>query len=362
MNPLARRRLTFAVVLAAVGAGLASQARAEADADVVVVLLRPVPASDLLAETLVRIKSELLAGGFQVTVTDTPAALLVPDPQVLKQLASRAKPPSATLAIFGNLEQGKAELWVVDRITGKGLIRRVQVETSSDRPISEVLAIRVQELMRAALVEVFVDEKHPPTPAQPPRAAGPAEVRDDVAAPVMPAMPILPWRFAVEIGGSAFGGEGGLGITAAPVIRLRIAIDETFWLRAGALGLGTRSRLIADYASATVSQSVVVLDGAAWFRVRRRVRPGCFLGVGSERVAVEGSASLPYRGEQNARWYFAANAGIGLAVRLTARWEAQLEGHVLITAPRPTVRFLGVEVAQAGLPTLLAVLTVAGGG
>jgi len=352
---LARRCFAFAVALTAAGIVFAPRVRSQSDRDVLVVLLRPVPTSDLLAEAIVRIKSELLAGGFPVTVTDSPAAKLVPEPRVLKGLAAQVKPPSVTLAIFGNLDEGRAELWVVDRITGKSAIRRVQVETSSDRPISEVLAIRVQELLRATLVEVLVEENRPPPPAPEPQAAPVAVERQPVA-------PILPWRFGIEAGGSVFGGAGGFGTAAAPVARLRFAIDEIFWLRFGALGLGTEPRLVADYASASISQSLVLLEGAAWFRVRRSVRPTVSLGVGGERVAVEGSTNLPYRGQQNARWFFVADAGAGLAVRLSPHWEAQLEGHMLVATPRPVVRFLGTEFARAGLPTFLATLTLAGGG
>lgn len=350
----ARRLFAFVVTLAAVAIGFAGPAMAQVDREIMVVLLRPVPTEPLLAESIVRIKSELLAGGFEVTVADTPSNELVPDARTLKQLAARTQPPSATLAIFGDLAQGTAELWVADRITGRSVIRRVQVETSSDRPISEVLAIRVQELLRATLVEVSVEEARP----QPLEPAPPVVVAKQPASEVKP---ILPWQFGLEAGGSVFGGAGGFGTAEAPVLRLRFAIDETFWLRLGALGFGTQPRLVADYASATLSQTLVLLEGSARFRTRARVQPLLSVGMGSERVAVDTSTHSPYRGHQNARWYFAADVGAGLALRLAAHWEAQLEGHMWIAAPRPEVRFLGNTFAQAGLPTFLATLTVAGG-
>jgi len=337
----------------AVSIGLAGPAMAQVDREIMVVLLRPVPTEPLLAESIVRIKSELLAGGFEVTVADTPSNELVPDARTLKQLATRTQPPSATLAIFGDLAEGTAELWVVDRITGRSVIRRVQVETSSDRPISEVLAIRGQELLRATLVEVSVEETRHPLEAEPPMVVA--------KQPASEVKPILPWQFGLEAGGSVFGGAGGFGTAEAPVLRLRFAIDETFWLRLGALGFGTQPRLVADYASATISQTLILLEGSARFRTRARVQPLLSLGMGSERVAVDASTHSPYRGHQNARWYFAADVGAGLALRLAAHWEAQLEGHMWIAAPRPEVRFLGNTFAQAGLPTFLATLTVAGG-
>jgi hypothetical protein len=85
------------------------------------------------------------------------------------------------------------------------------------------------------------------------------------------------------------------------------------------------------------------------------------LGLGAERVAVAGTASGVYRGEDNARWFFAGDAGVGVSLRLGAHVEVLLEGHALVTAPRPAVRFFDVEAAWVGQPTLLLILTLAGG-
>jgi hypothetical protein len=340
--------------MVAAAMGHAKVAGAQVDRDVMVVLLRPVPTEALLAESIVRIKSELLVGDFAVTVADTPAGELVPDARVLKRLAARTKPPSATVAIFGDLGEGKAELWVVDRITGRSVIRMVEVETSSDRPISEVLAIRVQELLRATLVEVSVEETRPqpPEPESPTIAARRPEAAET---------PIVPWQFGIEAGGSVFGGTGGFGTAGAPVVRLGFALNETFWLRLGAMGFGTKPRLGGGYASASLSQSLILLEGEARFRTRRKVQPSVSIGIGSERVAVDGSANFPYHGRSDARWYFAGDIGAGVATRLSPHWEARLEGHAMIALPRPEVRFAGKTFAQAGVPTFLATLTLAGG-
>ena len=354
----ARQRSALVVVLAAIGTLAAAHGRAQADREVLVALLRPVPTSELLSEAIVRIKSELLAGGFQVTVTDCPASDLLPEPRVLMERAGQVKAPSATLAIFGNLSEGSAELWVVDRITGKAVIRRVEVETSSDRPISEVLAIRAQELLRATLVEVLVEESRPAPPATKPKP-------DEVAVKQHPDAPSAAWRFGVELGASGFGGWGGIGPTLAPAARLRLAIDERFWIRLTGLGFGTRPRVQANIGStsgsASVRQDVVLVEGAAWFRAQRLLRPMVSLGLGTLRLAADGTAEMPYQGEHNARWFFAADAGVGIAVRVAAHWEAQLEAHALVAAPRPAVRFFDVDSARVGQPTLLAILTLAGG-
>ncbi|HEY5281544.1 MAG TPA: hypothetical protein VIM14_02035, partial [Polyangia bacterium] len=272
--------MAVTVVLAALGVLAPASGWAQADREVLVALLRPIPTSELVSEAIVRIKSELLAGGFHVLVTDCPAADLLPEPRVLMERAGQVNAPSATLAIFGNLSEGSAELWVVDRITGKSVIRRVAVETSSDRPISEVLAIRAQELLRATLVEVLVEESRPsPTVAKP--------QSEEAARKPQSSTMRKDWRFAIEVGGSAFGGWGGIGPTLAPAARLRFAMDEHFWIRLTGLGFGSQPRLQSTIgstsASAKVRQDVVLLECAAWLRTRRILRPMASLGIGTLR-------------------------------------------------------------------------------
>lgn len=80
--------------------------RAGVEPRVLVLLLRPVPASEVLSEAILRIKSELTAGGFEVAVADSESADQAPDPRALMERAGQALAPSATIGIFGNLEQG----------------------------------------------------------------------------------------------------------------------------------------------------------------------------------------------------------------------------------------------------------------
>ena len=343
------KRIAFALALLAVCA-FPAMCLARAEEQVQVLLLRRVPADPIYSEAILRIKSELLAGGFQVAVADSDGAEA--DPRALMERAGRAQSPSATIAIDGDLNKGTAELWVVDRISNMTMIRRLEVQASPDQPISEVLAIRVQELLRASLVELGVEEDRPP-------AAPPLQIHRPVKAAVGSSM--APWTFGLELGASTFGGWGGIGPTMAPVARLRMSMDERFWVRLTALGLGTRPRVGTNTRSASVSQNLLLLECAAWLRPRRLVRPLLSLGVGAERVAVEGTASAPYQGERNARWFAAADVGAGIALRLRANWEVQLEVHALFAAPRPAIRFFDVEAARAGQPTWLAILTLAGG-
>jgi len=331
-----------------------SPAHAKEEKPVLVVLLRPVPAGDILNETLLRIRSELLAGGFQVVLLDSVTSDTTP--WTLVESAGQALAPSATIGIFGDLAKGLAELWVADRITGKTVVRRLDVQASSGRRISEILAIRAQELLRASLVECLmkVDQVGADAPASPP-----LQVHHFVDGAL--AFRSAPWTLGLELGITTFSGWGGLGPTLAPAARLRLALGERLWSSLTAVGLGTRPRVETATASASVSQNILLVEIAYCLKPRRLVRPVFTLGLGAERLAVDGTAVLPYQGEHNARWFAAGDAGLGVSFRLHAHWEMQFEVHALFTTPRPSVRFLDTEAASAGQPTMLAILTLAGG-
>ena len=326
---------------------------ARAEEQVQVLLLRRVPADPIYSEAILRIKSELLAGGFQVAVADSDGAEA--DPRALMARAARTQAPSATIAIFGDLHSGTADLWVVDRMSTMTVIRRLEVQASADQPISEVLAIRAQELLRASLVESLVEENRHEPPIVPPRPPIHRLVKQAVDSSQ------APWTFGLELGASTFGGWGGIGPTLAPAARLRLAMDARFWVRLTALGLGTRPQVGTALGSARVSQNLLLLECAAWLRPGRLLRPLVSLGAGAQRVAVEGTSSMPYQGARSVRWFVAADVGAGLALRLQAHWEVQLEVHALFATPRPAIRFFDVDAARAGQPMLLAILTLAGG-
>src|SRR5690242_5307565 len=102
-----------------------------------VVLVRPAAESAIVIEAITRIRGELVADGFEVSVVDGPAGS---DPA---QVLTRAEQPAgaaATLGLFLQADASAAELWVVDRLTNKTVVRRVQMDKSSGSTVPEVLA------------------------------------------------------------------------------------------------------------------------------------------------------------------------------------------------------------------------------
>jgi hypothetical protein len=203
-------------------------------------------------------------------------------------------------------------------------------------------------------VELLIEEERPrPVAAPPPQLK--TWVKDAVASP------LGPWTLALEVGAAGLGSFGGLPPALAPAARLRAAVTEMIWLRVSALGLGTRPTVTTHVGSARVGQNFVLVEGCLWFRPRKALRPLASLGLGAARLVVEGTASTPYQGEVNARWFAAADAGVGLSWRPAGHWEILVEAHALVAAPRPAVYFFDIEAAKAGQPTLMLMLTLAGG-
>jgi len=136
-----------------------------------VVLVRPAGSDALLAEATTRLSAELTAAGFLVTVLDAAPGT---DPKTEVESQNLDPPPVATLALSRLGPSATADVWVADRLTGKTLVRHVNVGPATRDRAPTVLAVRAVELLRASLLEAT-------TPEAARSSSGPFPVPDDVA-------------------------------------------------------------------------------------------------------------------------------------------------------------------------------------
>src|SRR2546423_1233432 len=120
-----------------------------------VLIVRPVNGPPAMVETLVRLKGELTSAGFETEIVDS--AALTRDGSgdsraALEQLAAR-RGADAVVAILGDLSPDSVEVWVIDKVTGKSVVRRVPFEATAPRA-SGTLAIRAIELLRSSFLEI----------------------------------------------------------------------------------------------------------------------------------------------------------------------------------------------------------------
>jgi len=313
-----------------------------------VVLVRPVHPVATTAEALVRIHGELVSAGFDVQITETTAGA---DPRASLEQTANGSNIDAVVAILGDGTPGSVEVWVIDRVTGKSVVRRVPNQAGAERA-AEILAIRAIELLRASLLEVaMAGDSEAPVVSKPP----PLEVTRFVKQALESRREA---HWAIEVGGSGVASFDGVGPAVLPMIRVAHTLGRYGLVRITAAGMGTRSRVQAPSGTAEVAQQFGLVEAAFRLRRDRIWRPFFSLGLGARHTLAEGQASWPYQAQSAGQWSFVADAGAGLRLSLASRFEIAIEVHAQFAQPYPVIRFLGSETATAGHPDLLPSLTL----
>ena len=346
--PIARARAAAAVVLVVL-LGIAGPAGAAT-----VVLMRSPHPSAIASEATVRLRGELAAEGFAVRVIEPPAT---GEPRASLEEAAAAPDVDAVVAIFAADAADSIELWVIDRVTGKTVTRRVPAEPASVRS-AEVLSIRALELLRASFLEIALGASRaasataPPPPPPPPEVTRMTEVALENS---------WPKTWAIEVGGCLLGSFEGLPLSLAPVVRGERIWRDLIIGRLSIAGLGTQARVVASPTgapSANVAQTFGLVEVGVRLLPERRLRPFLSLGAGVLYVATEGQASFPYRTPKGSLWTAVADIGGGLRLALRGRFELAAELHAQVARPYPAIQFAGETVAKAGRPTVMGSLTL----
>jgi hypothetical protein len=336
--------------LAALALACALTAARVAGADARVLLVRPPDAAREVSAALVRVQGELTADGFEVVSLE--AAPGTTSAMAMDQAENQST--STTVGLFLSADGKSAELWVVDRLTNKTVVRRVATGDEAQNVLPEVLAFKAVELLRASLLELVVERN---AAAATPTVSPVAKQRaTEWAARPLQSVP----RFAVETGAAAIWSPGQVDAAFESVARGRFAPIAKLQLRLSFVGLGTRPQLKGTGGSAQVEQWWGVAEAIFLPFPKPALRPFCSLGAGTLHVAVKGSAAFPYRALQASEWALVADAGLGIAFRLASRLELSAEGHALWATPEPIVRFVSDDGAHVARPGVAGSLTLLG--
>jgi hypothetical protein len=312
-----------------------------------VVLVRSPRPSAVTAEATVRLRGELVSAGFDVRVIDPPIGA---DIRVSLERAAAGPDVEAVVAILGDAVsdpfEDSAELWVIDRVTGKTVVRRVPSQPGSARA-AEVLSIRALELLRASFLEVALAGGRTPTAVA--RLPPPEVTRfaDEALTGAMESHRRAGW--AVEVGGCVLGSLEGFSPSLVPLVRIQRSVGEHLLGRFTLAGLGTQSHVDSSQGTAEVSQQFGLAEVAVRFRLDERLQPFFSVGAGALHVTAVGRpASIYEQGLTKDRFALLADVGTGLRLAITRRFELALEAHGQVAHPYPTVRFFGVDVASEG--------------
>jgi len=317
-----------------------------------VVLVRPPQPASGMTEALARINGELASAGFEIEVVDGAAILGTTggSRDWLEKLASR-RGADAVVAVIGDKAPDSVEVWVIDKVTGKSVVRRVPFRPSSPKG-PETLAIQAVELLRASFLEIDLSSKSSPAQAKgaPPPTVVHFVEHDRKSEPSE--------RFGVELGGAAIIGLGGVGPAITPIARFDWAIRPWFIAHVTAAGMGSRSTVEAAAGIAQVSQAFALLGAGYHFKGGRRLTPFISLAVGALHTSVEGRAVNPYQGNNADQWSLLLDSEFGAVVPLQDRLYFSLSAHAQVGEPYPAIRFAGAGVATAARPNVLLTLTM----
>lgn len=312
-----------------------------------VILLRPANPRGIASEALVRVHGELISAGYDIEFATA-------DEDVASSLQRFAAGPGvdAVVAILGDDAPEEIEVWIVDKRTGRPVVKRTPYQPGDEERPVEVLAIRAIELLRASLLESDMAAAAP-TPAPP--LPSPVVVTRFVDRTVEAGHDA---RWGVEVGASLVTSTDGLGPTFLPLLRLDRVLGSWCVAQATVAGLGTQARVGSAMETAQVTQQLALVGANIRLRAAARVRPSFSLGAGVLHTSVEGMGVWPYLGRTAGQWSFLLDTGVGVRVALGNHYEVAIEAHAQFAEPYPVVQFVGVDVASAGRPNLLFVLTL----
>jgi Transposase DDE domain len=274
-----------------------------------VMLVQPPSPSPAMAEAIVRMRGELISEGFQVEVMDGVKG--TESRAWLEQLAE-ARKADAVIAVLGDETPDSVEVWVVDKVTEKTVVRRIPFKPQSDLA-PKSFAIHTLELLRASFLEIDLRLGSRPSEAK--------SVPPEVARFVDNERPASrEGRFGSEIGGAAVIGFGDVGPAILPLLRLGWAIRPSLVAEVSVAGFGSRSGVQNDVGSAHVAEEFAVLGARYRFLFGRRLRPTLSLSAGAlhTRAEAQAQADSPYRGREASLWSFLLDGGAGVGVALTA--------------------------------------------
>ncbi len=319
------RRSVVALIGAVLISLLATHARAQDEP--VLVMVQVEPGGEALAG---RVSAELRALGFDVQTS-------VVVESSTRELEDTARAAHAAAAIRIVRSDKKAEVWVADRVTGKTLLRELEVGKNEDP--DGVLAVRAVELLRASLLEV--DAGHPSRGEVRPAPV----VREVVKSSHAEHKPSV----ALAIG---FGPQLMPALSASLHAFVGVALMPS---RVGIEGWGLipilNGQLCAAQGCARVTSGLFAIGGrVALTPDSARVHPELGAGFGGAFLHAEATATPPYSATAVDTTVAIAYLRAALMFSLSTHFRLGFDALVGSALPPTPIQFAGQDVAHWGGP------------
>jgi len=317
-----------------------------------VALAQPADPDGVQAEVATRIRAELQTAQFDVVVVPLDQGA---DPRQGVENAGIEPRPIATVAIVRLQNRAAVDVWVSDRVTGKTLVKRLDLGRRPDPEIISSLAIHAVELLRASLLELRTQAgKQEAKQATEGASPVPKEVAEWVDHAILPE-PTKP-LFAeptVAVAAATLYSSPGLGFSFAPVLRASLGGSNGLAGRLAIIGPAFGAELRGPRGSASVRQELALAE-LVYAPSRRWLVPIASAGIGGYHLYVHGDASDPaFQGSSSHFLAIVADVGLAVAARLGSSAALSLDAHGLFTQPAARVAIGDTSIATIGRPSVL---------
>jgi hypothetical protein len=335
-------------------ASLATAGASHASGEHRVVLLRPSAPDELTTMALARIKGELIAAGFEVTLLPQREDMAARN--AVETVALELK-PLAVFAIFHDEAKAGmpwvAEIWVSDRVVDRTSVERMRLDSAEPGRGATVLAVRAVELLKASLAEFWTAPaerpRPPPSPVVLPRL--PAERPAPV--PIV-RRPTVGEGVAAQAAFGMLYSFGEIGPVWTPLLALSYGTPQGVGARLTVGGLGSSAIVETAEGTGRIEQQFATIEGFVMSRWQGSLQVFVSGGVGAYRAQVEGTGVYPYRGKTAEGWSLLTGAGIGIAAEVYPHIALIAEAEGYWAWPSAVVRVAHADAGRPYWPLLLA--------
>lgn len=312
-----------------------------------VAIVRPANAPELMIETVGRLSGELASVGFAVEIVDEATTDATRGPHAWLERLASSRGFDAVVAILGDGTPDSVEVWVVDKVTKKSVVRNIALGGAAEGT-PKTLAIRAIELLRSSFLEIDLmggDSRKQRRPEPPPTVVQFVEGQR---------LASRGETFAIELGGHAVMSTGGVGPAVLPVVRLDWVLLSSWMAQLTLAGLGTHPTVANSNGTAEIAQAYGLLGVCYDLRASGDLRPFLALSAGVLRTSAEGRTESPATQEHQAgQWSIVFDGGAGARLRLRDRLFLSLDFHAQMAQPRVAIRLVNDVVAHSAGPNLL---------
>ena len=336
------RRAALGVAAAIAACSIVDSPGAHAESGTALVaILTAEPSSSLTR----RVQAELRSLGVDVIVLKPPDEGS-PSRAPLEQ-AARSVGAVAAVRLVASRE-GRVEVWVADRVTGKAVVRELDAPGSGASDAA--VAVGTVELFRASLMELHSGEP----------LRGDAAASEAIRSLALPATsgPRVP-RLGLGVGAGVELGIRGLGPSADADLGVWARVASRFGVRLVGHSALSGAHVATASGSVDVRSQLVGAMGTFDFADPSSTwTPRVALGIGAAHVTTTGAASPPFVGVPEEAWAAAPLAGVGMGWSFVPGLRLRGDGLAALALPPVHVSTPTKDVGWWGAPALILSLGI----